>query len=147
MKHARDIMSETVNEAWIAVCGDIYGAARPIRWSSIPNSYDTLPEPNTAWARVTIKHIHNAQTQSSLSAANSLIKWQRSGTLTVQCFAPLNEPKAYERAEQMACYIRDVLQRIQTCIRFRRCEAIEVGIDDGWFVFNVNTTFQYDELK
>lgn len=140
-------MSETVNEAWLAICQTIYGGTRPIRWSSVPNSYDQLPASNTAWARVTVKHIHNAQTQSSLSAANSLIKWQRSGTLTVQCFAPLTEPDAYGRAEQMACYIRDVLQRIQTCIRFRRCEAIEVGIDDGWFVFNVNATFQYDELK
>lgn len=147
MSEARGVMSEAVLEAWNTICNTIYGATRPVRWSSLPNSYDDLPARTTAWARVTIKHIHNAQTQSSLSAANSLIKWQRSGTLTVQCFAPLSEANAYGRAEQMACYIRDVLQRYQSCIRFRRCEAIEIGIDDGWFVFNVNVTFQYDELK
>lgn len=148
MREARDIMSEIVLEAWNTVTTDIYGSPAELRWSTVVrNADESLPNDSVPWGRVTFKHPTGLQGQSSLADASGLIKWNRTGILTLQCFAPISLGNAYVNAESMATHIRDVLQRVQACVWFRKCEAVEVGVDKGWFVFNASANFTYDEIQ
>lgn len=147
MREARDIMSEIVVGAWNDITTQLYSTPSQLLWSTVVNANEKIPLNTVPWGRVTIKHPSGLQQQSSLGDTSGLIKWNRQGILTVQCFAPISLGNSYTNAESMATHIRDVLQRVQACVWFRKCEAVEVGIDNGWFVFNASANFTYDEIK
>lgn len=147
MKDARDIMSKLVLDAWNTKTTELYGTPAKLLWSTVVNANEQIPLNSFAWGRVTIKHPSGLQTQSSLADTSGLIKWNRQGILTVQCFAPISLGNSYTNAESMATYLRDVLQRVQACVWFRKCEAVEVGVDNGWYNFNFSANFTYDEFK
>lgn len=145
MRSARSAMSALVNQYWIETSTAQYGTPQLILWDSTPFQDTDVPENDIPWAKCTIKH--RRQNATSLADETGLIKWGRSGIITVQCFAPLTAGQAYIKAEAMATYLRDKFQRVQSPVWYRNCEATEAGRDRGWYIFNFAADFTYDEYQ
>lgn len=106
----------------------------------------TQPTSDDTWLRVSL--LHATGRQSSLAGADGVRRWNRTGFISVQCFAPLARGSV-QRATRLACVVRDALQGKQTasCVWFRNPRVNEVGEDKDWFNVNATIDFDYDELR
>lgn len=103
------------------------------------------PTTDDTWLTLSIRHVSG--NQSGFSATPTK-KWNRTGLVVAQCFAPLASGSV-KKATELACVVRDALQGKQTdsCVWFRSPMINEIGVDEGWFNVNANITFDYDELR
>lgn len=116
-------------------------------WEGVPTS-PTNPPPtsNDTWLRASL--LHATGSQASLAGVDGVRRWNRTGFISVQCFAPLAKGSA-QAATKLACVVRDALQGKQTpsCVWFRNPKINEVGEDRDWFNVNATIDFDYDELR
>jgi hypothetical protein len=104
------------------------------------------PTSTDEWVQVSLRHVVGRQ--ASLAGANGARRWNRTGFITVQCFAPL-AAGGVQAATQLASVVRDALQGQQTedCVWFRNARINEVGPDRDWFQVNAIIDFDYDETR
>lgn len=117
----------------------MYWEGKTVNSSDEPTDKDT-------WLRGSIRH--GPQNQASLAGEDGVRRWNRTGFISVQCFAPLASGSV-KRATELACVVRDALQGKQTasCVWFRRPSINEIGEDRAWFNVNATIDFDYDELR
>ncbi len=113
-------------------------------WQGVPAN--AQPTSNDTWARVTLNHVTG--NQASLAGEDGVRRWNRTGFISVQCFAPLARGSV-QAATKLACVVRDALQGKKTasCVWFRNPRINEVGEDKDWYQVNAIIDFDYDELR
>lgn len=103
-----------------------------------------VPTEEEFWARVTINHVTGEQ--SSLGSFDAARRWNRSGTLIVQIFAPMGDGNSM--AYDLAQTVVDGLQSFRTgCVTLRNITLNEVGANGAFFQMNVTSTFSYDDIR
>ncbi|QKW95599.1 structural protein [Stenotrophomonas phage vB_SmaS-AXL_3] len=121
-----------------------YDPTVKLYWQGVPAN--DQPTSNDIWLRVSLQHVTGRQ--SSLAGEDGVRRWNRTGFISVQCFAPLARGSV-QAATKLACVVRDALQGKQTasCVWFRNPRINEVGEDKDWFNVNATIDFDYDELR
>jgi Bacteriophage related domain of unknown function len=131
---ARDIILGVFKAAW-----DPTGF--PAIWTDVPGS---PPTNETVWSRITIRHATG--NQASLAGADSTRRWNRTGMVYVQVFAPIGDgSKAGYNASQL---VVNALQASRhSDIWFKDVRMNEVGVSGAFEQFNVLATFSYDDVR
>lgn len=142
-------MTATVKEA----CDDMNGMVNDImtaQWPAVVLRWQGLEEANppdaqTSWVRVTI--LHATGSQASLASDIGKRRWNRTGSLVVQCFVPLTKG-GLDVARAIAASLQDGMQGKNSphCVWFRNATVNEVGKDASWFQVNFVITFTYDDV-
>jgi hypothetical protein len=132
---ARDEMLALIKTAWDTT-------TFPMLWQDKP---EEKPPTRTPWARTTLRHTGGGQ--ASLVSFNGVSRFNREGIITVQVFTPSGE--GLSRGYNLCKVISDVFEGAVTAggVWFTNTTLTEVGQDGDWFQINVNTDFNYDELK
>ncbi len=132
---ARDVMVGVFYSAWKAL------APAPVVWTDVP---EDVPETETEWARVTVRHATGGQ--GSLAGADGAKRWDRSGTLFVQVFAPVGDgsTRAYSAAQLVANAFQDARG---LSVWFRNIRINEVGTSGAFEQINVLVDFTYDDVR
>ncbi|UIS73811.1 structural protein [Pseudoxanthomonas phage PW916] len=135
----RDESFELIRAAVVA-----YDPTVKMYWEGVPAN--SQPTSTDIWLRVSLQHVTGRQ--SSLAGEDGVRRWNRTGFISVQCFAPLARGSV-QAATKLACVVRDALQGKQTasCVWFRNPRINEVGEDKDWFNVNATIDFDYDELR
>ena len=133
---ARDEVMALLAPAIAALGGDVV-----VRWQGVGSAEP--PDGGLRWLRVTMNH--NDGRQASLAGATPVKRWNRTGLVMVQCFAPLAKGSVKE-AVKMAAAVQLALQGKPTSsgVWFRSCTIQEVGSDKFWFQVNMTSIFVYD---
>lgn len=119
----------------------------PVRWMGDDSGNN--PDPAQPWAWITILHGPSFQDTLGPDAAGGR-SFQRTGTVTIQIFAPLSRGQGLTQAEALAIIARNAFEGRTAGsgeIWFRNVAIQEVGADGAWFQVNVVADFLYDELK
>lgn len=138
----------------IQAVDEMYGAVKAalvVSFSTVERRYDgkdshTPPDVQSSWIYATVRHASGGQ--AALAGAGGVRRWNRAGTLIVQCFAPLNK-KGREVAMSIAVALRDHIQSLQTSggVWFTNATFREVGVSDAWYQVNFSATFSYDTFS
>lgn len=136
---ARDDVMALLAPAIAALGGDVV-----VRWQGVGSNEP--PEGDKRWLRVTMNHTDGRQ--ASLAGATPVKRWNRTGLVMVQCFAPLAKGSIKE-AIKMATAVQNALQGKATpnCVWFRNAQINEVGPDKFWYQVNMTAIFDYDEAR
>lgn len=139
---ASKVRDETFQLILVAVANN-YPEANMYWEGVVPSSG---PTPNDIWVRTSLVHVTGRQ--SSLAGEDGVRRWNRTGFVQSQCFAPLARGSV-QAATRLATVIRDALQGKQTesCVWFRNPRIIEIGEEKDWFNVNAIIDFDYDELR
>ena len=109
------------------------------------NEVFKTPKPTDDWVRVTVRH--RVARQESLGDVGAR-KFDRAGSVFVQCFTPLDKGEA--ATDALATTARAVFEGktfSPQAIRFTGVDVREVGPDRGWNQTNVEAPFNYTETK
>lgn len=128
----------------IRVAVSAYDPAVKMYFEGVPAN--VAPSQNDIWLRLSL--LHATGNQASLAGENGVRRWNRTGFISAQCFAPLARGSV-QKATELACVVRDALQGKQTesCVWFRNPRINEIGEDRDWFNVNATIDFDYDELR
>ena len=120
--------------------------AAKIVWEGTLVPADQMPTSDETWVRVSLRHVTGEQ--ASLAGVDGVRRWNRTGFVSAQCFAPLASG-GIQAATELARVVRDALQGKTTAsqIWFRNPRINEVGEDRDWFQVNATIDFNYDELR
>lgn len=131
---ARDVMLAIVKAIW-----DPTGY--PIVWTDVP---DTVPTSETVWARATVRHSGGGQ--SSLSGEDGTRRFERTGTLFIQVFAPVGDGSTagYGAAQTMINGLEDARN---PSVWFKDILMQELGQYGSFEQINVQATFSYDDVR
>jgi hypothetical protein len=103
--------------------------------------------PNGAvpWARITVRH--NAGGQNTISKQAGKSRYNRSGTLYVNLFAPPGD--GLRSLDPLVKVVLDAFEGKTTSgqIWFSKISVRELGIVQGYYQINVLINFSYDEIK
>jgi hypothetical protein len=139
VQQACDDMNGMVNDIMVAQFPDV-----EIRWQGkeLPNP----PDAQTSWIRVNI--VHGPAGQASLASPMGRRRWNRTGTLIVQCFVPLTKGSVVG-ARAIATALQDGMQGSESShgVWFRGATVNEVGKDASWYQVNFAITFTYDDVR
>lgn len=113
----------------------------PIVWTDVPGE---KPPSETVWARATIRHATGRQ--ASLAGENGARRYEATGTVFVQVFAPIGDGStAGYRAAELVKNAYNAAR--DDNIWFRDTRMIEVGASGAFEQFNVLSTFSYDDVR
>jgi hypothetical protein len=137
---------QAVNEMYGAV-----KAALVVLYPAVERRYDGKdshepPDTQTSWIYADVRHADGGQ--GALAGADGTRRWNRNGTIIVQCFVPVNK-QGREVASAIAATLRDYFQSLQTesGVWFTNATFREVGVSDGWYQVNFSSTFSYDTFS
>jgi hypothetical protein len=131
---ARDIIFAIVKKAW-----DETGF--PMEYSDISGK---VPDNETVWARSSIRHATG--NQASLSGDGDVRRWNRTGTLFVQVYAPIGD--GYNAGYTASQIVVNALQKSRHPeLWFRDVRMNEIGESGAFEQFNVLATFDYDDVR
>lgn len=143
-------MTATVQQA----TDDMFGAVKAPLVSAFPDvvrKYDGIddhepPDANVSWVYASVRHA--AGSQGSLAGADGSRRWNRQGTLIVQCFVPLHLT-GRDGAMAIAAALQNSIQRLHTPhgVWFTNATLREVGVSDAWYQVNFSATFSYDDIN
>ncbi len=143
---ARDEACQMFAEAWTLVdwVGMENGVAPTILWEGRDAAE---PQPDEAFVRFSMTPVDSQQ--ASLTDQSRSTKYSNIGIISVQSFAPLQWPDAYEVAEYVAIMAKRVYQgkASPNGMWFSNCRVIRIGPSGGWYQFNTIIDFQYNELR
>lgn len=130
---ARDVMCATFLTAWEPL-------GYPAVWTDVAS---TIPETEKVWARVVIRHANGGQ--GSLAGDTGVKRWERTGTLFVQVFAPVGDGTlaGYDAAQAVV----NAFQSARDCVWYRNIRINEVGADGAFEQINVLVDFSYDDVR
>ena len=138
-------MSATLTEATERIYQTFktdWGVTSPLVFD---NEKSVAPKPTDDWVRLSVRH--NTSNQESLGGVG-FRKFERGGSVFVQCFTPLDKGRA--GADALAEAARNIFEGktlSPESIRFTNTIVQEIGEDDGWYVVNVESLFTYTETK
>lgn len=113
----------------------------PVVWTDVPAD---VPSTATVWARVTVRHATGRQ--ASLAGEDGARRWNRTGTLYVQVFAPVGDGSA--SAYAAAQVVANAYQAARGLgVWFRNTRINEVGASGAFEQINVLTDFSYDDVR
>lgn len=120
-----------------------WGATSPFTLDN--EAYDTPV--GSEWVRVAVRH--NASNQETLGGIGNR-KYERIGSVFVQCFTPLD--KGLAAADNLAAAARAIfegktLAPAGEAIHFFDVVVREIGPDGAWYQVNVEAFFTYHETK
>lgn len=123
----------------IATLGDVV-----VQWQGVGST--DAPDGGKRWMRITMNHTDGRQ--ASLAGDTGARRWNRTGLVMVQCFAPLAKGSIKE-AIRMAAAVQNALQgkASPNCVWFRNAQINEVGPDKFWYQVNMTAIFDYDETR
>jgi hypothetical protein len=133
--------------AWKAGSARIAGGTRPVlvQWAGLPFDQGQEPDPDGAWARVTVK-LDDGE-QSSLAGPDGAVRYRNHGIVFVQCWGP-RDAKGSTIALELARLARNSFRAVRTPsgIVFRRPHVRDVGPDKSWWQVNAVAEFSFDEV-
>lgn len=106
---------------------------------------DFQPPAGSDWMRLAVRHL--ASTQESLGGVGTR-KFERIGSVVVQCFTPLDKGAA--AGDNLATAARNVFEGKTfnpEAIHFFDCVVREIGPTGTWYQVNVEAFFIYHETK
>jgi hypothetical protein len=131
---ARDIILGFFKAAW-----DPTGF--PAVYTDVPGS---VPTSETVWARATIRHATG--NQGSLAGDQATRRWNRTGTVFIQVFAPVGDgSKAGYDAAQLVVNAFQAARHPN--VWFRDVRMNEAGTSGAFEQLNVLATFSYDDVR
>lgn len=135
--------------ALLKAAADIVAPGIRIEWQGKEDPSKAPPSQEVEWLSVSMRHSPSGSGQASLSCQHGQKRWRRTGSIYVQCFAPL-PAGGLKRAMALACAFRDAIQAntgTASGVWFREPVANEVGPDKNWYNANASARFTYDEVK
>ena len=133
-EEARDAIFKVFLDAWDAT-------GYPVTWTDVASEINNS---ETVWARVVLRHADGGQ--ASLGGEIGSKRWERSGILFVQVFAPVGDGStaAYNAAQLVADAFQSV---IGSDVWFRNVRINEVGSNGAFEQINVLVNFFYDDVR
>ena len=131
--------------AWVAGAGAYTGGTIPhVFWEGLGVEGEKPQE--APWARVTIRHASGEQ--ATLRGDAGLIRWRRSGIITIQVFFPL-KLGGLAPSRSLARVAAAAYEGASTAggAWFRNVRVTEIGPDGPWYNVNALAEFEYDELS
>ncbi|QDH83843.1 putative peptidoglycan binding protein [Achromobacter phage vB_AxyS_19-32_Axy06] len=106
----------------------------------------TAPGGFSEWCRIDVQH--DLGRQETLANFNGVRRYNRTGTIIVQCFARLSN-QGNTRAGEIAEQVVRVYEGKAGAggIWFRNVRARRIGAADGWFQYNAVAEFDYDIVR
>lgn len=131
---ARDFIFGVFKAAWDATT---FFAA----YDDIPA---TKPDGQSPWARVSITHATGGQ--GSLANHAGVRRWDRTGVLVVQVFAPIGD--GIKTCYSLATLVSNAFEGSQgSDVWFRNVRLNEVGVDGAFYQINVLADFSYEDVR
>lgn len=102
-----------------------------------------VPDTNTLWARATLRHVGGGQ--GSLTGGLGTVRWQRSGLIWIQLFAPIADGRVagYDAAQELV----NAYQSARGAVWYRRAHMVEGGQDGAFQRFDVKVDFEYEDVR
>lgn len=135
---ARDSMLTVFKAAW-----DLLGSPAgsfPAIYSDVPGS---VPTTETVWARVTVRHA--VSRTRSLSGGLGTQRYENTGTLWVQVFAPVGDGSSAGYAASQA--VVNAYRDANTSVLYRNVTMTELGNEGAFERFDVKADFEYDDVR
>jgi hypothetical protein len=112
----------------------------PITYTDVPAQ---VPNNDTVWARVTVRHATG--TQGSLTGGLGTTLYDRGGTLWVQVYAPRGDGSVagYGKAEAF----QNAIQDWKGAVWFRNVRVEEAGADGAYERVDVKADFEYQDVR
>jgi hypothetical protein len=140
---AIDEMFAMFSTAWNAQSMAIVGYVPAIRWPGVEEP--EKPDLTKFWARVSQQTVIERQ----ITFRNGVDKrYETSGLLFVQIFAPMSDPQAMAKLRALAVVARNTFRgkASASLIWFRNCRINELAPDGKAYRLNVVSDYQYDEI-
>lgn len=144
---ARDEMFALFKAAWDANSAAIAGYIPEVRWQG--KELTTKPDRSKFWARVSIQSVIEQQaTLSNCVIEPGKKKYESSGLIFVQLFAPKVTDGAYELLQQLAKVARDAYRGKTTPgnVWFRNVRINTLSPEELFFRLNVVGEYEFDEV-
>jgi hypothetical protein len=134
---ARRLMYKVFRDAWVAAGYDVNN----IRYTGLPGKD---PTGELLWCRATLRHATGHQ--ASLSNENNVRRWERTGTVFIQVFAPIGDGSVagYNASEVLVNAYRKPGITQPTFLNPRMSE---IGVNGAFEQFNVLADFSYDDVR
>jgi hypothetical protein len=131
---ARDFMLSVFKQAWDTT--GLFAA-----YDDLPAS---KPSGQSAWARASITHATGGQ--GSLSNESGVRRWDRTGVLSVQVFAPVGD--GIKTCYALATLVSSAFESSQgSDVWFRNVRLNEAGVDGAFYQINVLADFSYEDVR
>jgi hypothetical protein len=144
---AQSELLKMFNDAWVASAGLVMGGSVPVvYWPG--EETKSPPAVEFAFAKVSLQHVTGRQ--ATLSNANGVTRFRRTGLLIIQCFVPLSSPDPVGTVTSLGRVALSPFEGKSSPngIWFRNCRLTEVGpTSDGRYQLNIVVEFTYDELR
>jgi hypothetical protein len=126
----------------------VYGAFRTAWANKSALTFDNenfSPPVKAPWVRFSM--LHQDGVQESLGPVGNR-RYLRSGTVIIQIFVPLNSALfVADGLVQDAKVILEGTTLLSTALRFYNAVAREIGESEGWYQFNLEVEFEYQEIR
>lgn len=136
---ARDAMLGMFKTGWNA-------QTPPVPPVAYPDMKFTAPDASSAWARITVQHVHGSRQVTLGQPGNR--RFRKVGVITVQIFTPPGD--GLTLADQLVKIAVDIFEGKSTVddgVQFLNVRPIEVGLNGSWQHNNVQVDFNYDVIK
>jgi hypothetical protein len=144
---AVDVMYGMLYGDWQSQAARIIGqeTAPEMRYQGI--EYAKPPAVTAFWSRLSEQLV--IESQASLAGSNGSKIYTSQGLIYAQIFCPQAVPGATDTGRLLAYMMRNTLRKRVTdeTVWFRDATIVPVGLDSGWFQFNVKAKYQFDELR
>jgi len=130
---ARDIMFDIIQT--VATAQNIQ-----LTFTDVPV---TVPSSNLVWGRLTLRHAEGGQ--GSLTGGLGTVRYDATGTLWLQLFAPKGD--GYTAGYQAAQHFLNALRKYRGSIWFRNMRVMERGEDGAFERVDVLTEFEYSDIQ
>lgn len=146
-------MSATYAEAYDYLCGLVKTVADAnswqVDWEDVPKKdAGVFPptDPTVTWCRPRVRHVTGGQ--RTLGNVSGKRRFGRLGVMTVQVFT--ERGTGLSNAHANAKLLSDALEKAvpdSTGVWTRNTALNEIGPDGAYYLINVTTEFNYDEVK
>lgn len=147
MTAAVDTLLGLIKTAWDANAGTAVGGSTPALVFEATEK-DMIPHPSTLtapWGRVAIRHGGSKQTSMGPVGRR---RFERTGTLWVQCYIPWKEGADLSTAEALALVARNGYEGVSTDnVTLRAVALQERGRDGNFYRWDVLAQFTWYEIK
>lgn len=138
----------TLTEADDAICTLLKQAWDPtghdMDWPNVTREGPALFDGDAPWGRLTIKLTDSEQRTLAEQGGR---RFTRMGEAVVQVFVPAGE-RGLERARALGMVALNAFEGISFGgVRFVRVRPKDIGPDGPWYQFNVEVSYEFDEVK
>lgn len=134
VEQARDQMLSLIKAVWPSGETLVYDGFK-----------EEKPTAQEVWGRVSVRH--NSGGQCTISKIGGKSRYERTGTLYINLFAPPGD--GLRALDPLTKTVLDAIEGKTTSggVWFTKTRVREMGIVEGWYQVNVLANFSYEELK